>query len=103
SSRSRARSISGSPGAAVVAIVDPEDLLEYLAHRGQRVELPRLHLGEQPPELGVVRDRPLEVAARPARRDGEDLAREVRPPPLVQLPALLEEGPVGLDLLPQLR
>src|SRR5436190_2899302 len=34
----RARSISGSPGAV---IVDVEDLLEYLAHGGQRVELAR--------------------------------------------------------------
>src|SRR5207302_1438157 len=102
SSRSRARSISGSPGAASVAIVDPEDLLEYLAHRGQRVELTRLHLGEEPPQLGVVRDRTLEVAARAARRDREHLPREVRPAPRLELPALLEERAVLRDLLPQL-
>src|SRR5436305_3814234 len=102
SSRSRARSISGSPGAVVVAIVNPEDLLEYLAHRGQRVELPCLHLGEEPPQLVVVRHRLLEVPARPARRNGEDLAREIRSAPLLQLPALLKERAMLLDLLPQL-
>src|SRR2546421_4554467 len=56
-SRSRARSISGRPGAVVVAIVDPEHLLEYLPYGGERVELACLHLGEQPPQLGVVADR----------------------------------------------
>src|SRR5438874_1358230 len=103
SSRSRARSISGSPGAVAVAIVDSEHLLEYLPYRRQRVELPRLHLGEQPPQLGVVRHRLLEVAARPARSDREDLAREIGSAPLLELPALLEKGAVLLDLLPQLR
>src|SRR4051812_28532086 len=103
SSRSRARSISGSPGAVAVAIVDSEHLLEYLPYRSQRVELARLHLREQPPQLGIVRHRLLEVAARSARSDREDLARKVRPPPLLELPALLEKGAVLLDLLPQLR
>src|SRR4029079_12743394 len=102
SSRSRARSISGSPGDAVLAIVAPEDLLEYLSHRCQRVELTCLHLGEQAPQLGVVGDRPLEVAARARTRDRDELAREFRPPPLLELPALLEEGAVLGDLLPQL-
>src|ERR1700751_2176558 len=101
-SRWRACSISGRPGAAVVAIVDPEDLLEYLSHRRQRVELTRLHFREQAPQLGVVCDRLLEVAARPARRDREPLAREVRPPPRLELPALLEVRAVLGHLLPQL-
>src|SRR4051794_33285749 len=103
SSRSRARSISGSPGAVAVAIVDPKHLLEYLPYRRQRVELPRLNLGEQPLQLGVVGDRFLEVAARAAGRDREDLAREVRAAPLLEPAALLEEGSVLLDLLPELR
>src|SRR3954464_5406158 len=94
SSRSRARSISGSPGAVRVAIVDPEHLLEYLPHGGQRVELPRLHLGQKPRQVGVVGARLLEGAARPARRDRERLAGEVRPAPLLELPALLEESAV---------
>src|SRR5436190_2542137 len=102
SSRSRARSISGSPGAVAVAIVNPEHLLEYLSHRRQRVELTCLHLGEQPPQLGVVRHRLLEVPARPARRNREDLTREIRPAPLLELSALLEERTMLLDLLPQL-
>src|SRR5947208_6250699 len=102
SGRSRARSLSGSPGAVAVAIVNPEHLLEYLSHRRQRVELTCLHLGEQPSQLGVVRDRLLEVPARPARRNREDLAREIRAAPLLELPALLEERTMLLDLLPQL-
>src|SRR3954453_17337598 len=101
-SRSRARSISGRPGAVAVAIVDPEHLVEYLLYGRERVELPCLHLGEQPPQLRVVGDRLLEVAVRPAGGDGEDLAREIRPAPLLELPALLEERPMLLDLLPQL-
>ena len=40
---------------------------------------------------------------RPARRDREHLAREIRPAPLLELPALLEERAMLLDLLPQLR
>src|SRR5919108_5582508 len=40
--RARACSISGRPGA-----VNPEDLLEDLAHRAQRIELAPLHLVEQ--------------------------------------------------------
>src|SRR3954452_5076928 len=102
SSRSRARSISGRPGAVAVAIVNPEYLLEYLSHRGQRVELPCLHLSERPPQLGVVGDRLLEVPARAARRDREDLAGEIFPAPLLELSALLEERTMLLDLVPEL-
>src|SRR6185437_1977994 len=91
-----------SPGAVAVAIVDLEHLLEYLPYRRQRVELPGLHLGEQAPQLVVVRHRLLEMTACPAGSDREDLAREVRPAPLLELPALLEKRTMLLDLLPQL-
>src|SRR5256714_46685 len=102
SSRSRACSISGSPGAASVAIVNPEDLFEYLAHRGQRVELTCLHLREQAPQLGGVGDRLLEMMTGPTRGNREHLPGEVGPATLLELTALLEERAVLLDLLPQL-
>src|SRR5436190_16041967 len=102
SSRSRACSISGSPGAASVAIVDPEDLFEYLAYRDQWVELTCLHLREQSPQLGVVGNGLLEMMACPTRGDREHLTGEVGPATLLELPALLEECAVLLDLLPQL-
>src|SRR2546425_239277 len=63
--------------------------------------LATLHLVQQPPELGVVGDGVLEMRLRTRGRDGEHLAREVAPPPRVQLAALLEKVPMRLDLLPQ--
>src|SRR2546427_508036 len=54
------------------------------------------------PQPGAVRDRLREVPARPARRNREDLTREIRAAPLLELPALLEERTMLLDLLPQL-
>src|SRR5436853_4202892 len=64
SRRRRASSISRSPGAVRVAISrilagtgrksgtgDPEDSLHDLADRGQRVELPSLHLVQEPSQL----------------------------------------------------
>jgi hypothetical protein len=43
-----------------------EHLLHYLPHRGQWIQLAPLHLVEQPPELGIVRDGLLEMRFRPA-------------------------------------
>src|SRR4029079_353402 len=83
--------------------VDSEHLLEDLTDGAQRVELTALDLVEQPPELRVVRDRPLEVLLRARRGDREHLARQVPPPTLVELSRLLEVGTMRLDLPPQLR
>ena len=54
-----------------------EDLVQYLLHGAQRVELAPLNLVEQPPQLGVVGDDRLEMALRARRRDREHLAGEV--------------------------
>src|SRR5215471_4965539 len=79
SQRSRASSMSRNVGAVCVA--NPEHLLHDLAHRGQRIELAPLHLVEQPPQLGIVRDGVLEMSLRTRRRDREHLARQVAPAP----------------------
>src|SRR5579862_8639733 len=71
---------------ASVGSIDPEDLLEYFAHGCQRVELARLHLGQEPPQLGIAGDGLLEMAPGAARGDGEHLPREIRPPPLLSSP-----------------
>src|SRR5947209_5964165 len=92
--------MSASVGAVPVA--KPEHLLEDLVHRRQRVEPPALHLVEQAPQLRVAGDRLLEMALRARRRDGEYLAREVPPPPLLEAPLRPEIGAVLLDPLPQL-
>src|SRR4029077_20758014 len=98
SSRSRARSISGRPGAVTcVAIVDPEHLSEYPPYSRQWVDLWSLHFRKQPPQLGIVGDSLLEMTACPARRDREHLAGEIRPAPYFELPALVEERPILLD------
>src|SRR5579871_5036595 len=88
--------------ASAGAVMDSEHLLEYLSHGGERVELARLNLREQPPQLRVVGDSALEMPAGAARRDCEHLACEVRATPLLELSALDEERAVLLDLLPEL-
>src|SRR3954453_5693365 len=47
SSRARAASISGRPG-AVLVVANTEHLLQDLAHCAERIELAALHLVEQP-------------------------------------------------------
>jgi len=74
-----------SVGAAVVA--NAVHLVEDLPHRRERVELARLHLVQEASELRLVGDRLLQMGLGPARREGEDLAREVLPPALVEEPA----------------
>src|SRR3989442_1156149 len=101
SRRSRAASISGSPGAVSVT-ANVEHLLKDLTNSAQRVELAALHFVEQTPKLRIVRHRMLEMLLRTRGGDGEDLAREIPPPPLLELPRLLEVGAMRLDLLPQL-
>src|SRR5712691_1200720 len=99
-SRSRAALMSASVG-AVRAIAKLEHLLHDLAHGAERVELARLHLVEQPPQLRVVRHCVLEMLLRARGRDGEHLAGQVLAPLLLELAVGVEEGPVLLDLLPE--
>src|SRR5919109_622264 len=78
--RDRAASMSASVGTAFVAIGvtrNAEYLLHDLPNRGQWVELPPLHLGEEPAKLCVVGDGSLEMGLRPRARDREDLACEM--------------------------
>src|SRR2546427_156036 len=100
SRRRRAASISLSSGAVLVAKV--EDLLNDVANGRQRVELSALDGVEDAPQLGVVGHRALEVSLGARRGDGEDLARQVPPPPLLQPAVSLEMRVVLLDPLPQL-
>ena len=68
----------------------------------QRVELAPLHLVEQPPQLGIVRDRVL-ADARFARDDAtrEHLAGEVPPPPLLEPAVAPRGGAMRRELLPE--
>src|SRR5437588_82250 len=86
--RCRASWTSASVG-AVRSVAKVEDLLHYLPHRRQWIELAALDLVEQAPELGVAGDRPLEMSLRAPRGDGEHLPGEVLAPPLLELPLLL--------------
>src|SRR5690349_2673333 len=91
--------MSASVGAVFVAIaLESKDLGKDRTHRAQWIELATLHPLEQPGELGLLRDRRLETAARTSGRDGEDLGREVAPPPLLEL----GRRAVGLDRSPEL-
>src|SRR5439155_1496480 len=99
SMRSRAARMSASVGPIAVQV---EDLLEDLANRGERVELPRLDLVEQAAELRIVGDGLLEMLLRARRRDREHLAREVLAAARLELTLGLEEPAVLGDLLPEL-
>src|SRR5439155_20521134 len=99
SMRSRAARMSASVGPIAVQV---EDLLEDLANRGERVELPRLDLVEQAAELRIVGDGLLEMLLRARRRDREHLAREVLAAARRELALGLEEPAVLGDLLPEL-
>jgi hypothetical protein len=81
---------------------DVEDLLHDRADRRQRIELARLHRVEQPPQLRIVGHRALQVRRRPRRRDGEHLAGQILPPPLLQAAVVLQERAVRLEPLPEL-
>src|ERR1700754_5121946 len=99
--RPRASWMSASVG-PVSVVLNLEHPLQYLPHGGERVELAALDLVEEPPELGIVGHRLLQVRLRPCRGDREDLAREVPPPALVEQPVGLEVSAVLGDLLPEL-
>src|SRR3954469_13014601 len=96
SSRARASWISLSPGA--VFVFKLEHLLHDLSDRAQRVQLAALHLVEQAPQLFVVGDRALQVGLRARRGDGEHLAGEILPTPLLEQALGLEVAAVLLDL-----
>src|SRR5919201_3926081 len=98
--RARACSMSASWGAVLVAKL--EHLLEDLSNGGEGVELTGLDLVEEPPQLRVVGNRPLEPRLGAGRGDGEHLAREMLAAARVQEPVALEVGAVLLDLLPEL-
>src|SRR2546423_14982411 len=95
--RSRAASMSGSVGRSNV-----EHPLEDLTNGRERVEPARLHLVEQPPQLGVVPHCRLEMPPRARRGDLEHLLREIRPPPPFELAVRLEPRAVLGDPLSQL-
>src|SRR5262249_10925030 len=97
--RSRAASMSATVGAVFVANL--EHLVEDLTDGRERVELAPLHLVQQPPQLGVARDRALEMVLCPRRGDREHLGREVAPAPLVEAAVGGEVVAVRLDLLPE--
>ena len=71
-------------------------------HRRERVELAALDTVEQPPQLGVVGDRILQMAARARRRNREHLRREVAAAALLERAVALELRPVRLDRRPEL-
>src|SRR3954451_22985049 len=102
SSRARAASISGRPG-AVLVVANTEHLLQNLTHRAQRIELSALHLVEQPSQLLIVGYSMLQMGLRARRRDGEYFAGEVLGAPALQLAGLRQEGTVRFDLVPELR
>src|SRR4051794_12585765 len=81
----RPRAVSTSAGVGAVFVANVEHLLKDVTHRGERVEPPLLHLVEQTPQLRVVLYRLLDVPARARRCDLEHLAREIAPPPLLEL------------------
>src|SRR5919109_2847770 len=101
-SRRRRASCTSARVGAVRSVAKMEDLLHYLPHRRQWIELPPLDLVEQAPELGIVRGGPFQVGLDATRRDGEHLAGEVLAPPLLELALLLEVRTVLRDLRPQL-
>ena len=68
-----------------------EHLVNDLSNRGERVELPALNLVEQPAQLWIAGDGPLEMRLRTGGGDREHLAREILAPPLVQQP-FVDEG-----------
>src|SRR5947209_5180720 len=90
-----------SPSVGAVLVAKLEDLLHYLSDRRQWIELAALDLVQQPPQLGISFDRPLQMSLGAARGDCEHLAREVPPAAFLEAPVGLEVRPVLRDLLPQ--
>src|SRR5437588_3036839 len=79
-----------------------ENLLHYLANGAQGIQLAPLHLVQQPSQLRIVLDRPLEVRLRAPGRDREHLTCQILSTPLVEQAFRIEMRAVSLDLLPQL-
>src|SRR4029450_4105591 len=65
---------------------DSENLLKYLPHGRQWVELPALYLVQQASQLGIVRDSLLQMGLCPRRGDREHLAGEGLASALVEPP-----------------
>src|SRR5947208_7280888 len=82
-----------------LSVGELEDLLHYLAHRRQRIELTALHLVQEAAQLGISLDRALEVGFRPARSDREHLAPQVLAASLLQPSVRLEMRAMLGDLL----
>src|SRR6266540_6444141 len=98
-SRLRAASMSASVG--TVSVANSEHLLHDLADGRERVEGTALNLVQEPPQLGIVGHRLLEVCLRPIRRDCEHLTREVAPTAFLELALRLQERPVAAHGVPQ--
>src|SRR2546430_16504894 len=90
-----------SPSVGAVLVAKLEDLLHYLSDRRQWIELAALHLVQQPPQLGISFDGPLQMGLGAARRACEHLAREVLPAAFLGAPAGPEGRPGVPALLPQ--
>src|SRR4051794_28335743 len=95
--RPRAASTSASVGAVFVANV--EHPLKDVTHRRERVELPLLHLVEQPAQLWIVAHGLLDVTAGARGGDLEDLAGEVAATAQLELPLGFQPAAVLGDLL----
>src|SRR5437763_16796841 len=76
--------MSASVGAVLVAKL--EDLLHYLAHGGERVQLAPLHRIEEPLQLRVALDRAHEARLRARRCNREDLPGQMLPAALLEQP-----------------
>src|SRR5437763_3010565 len=91
--------MSASVGAVLVAKL--EDLLHYLAHGGERVQLAPLHRIEEPLQLRVALDGAHEVRLRASRCNREDLPGQMLSAALLEQPGRLEVRAMLRDLLPQ--
>src|SRR5712691_4897284 len=98
--RRRASSISASVGVRS-SVAKFEHPLKYLPNRRQGIQLPPLHLVEQPLQLRVALDRALQMRLRPSRCNREDLPGEVLAPALLQSSIRFEVGAMSRDLLPE--
>ena len=73
-----ARGLDVSERRCSSSVANAKHLLENLTNRRQRVEPACLHVVQEPPQLGIVLDRVLQVTSCPRRGDLEHLLCEVR-------------------------
>src|SRR5438445_3144218 len=93
--------MSASVG-AICSVAKLEHLLHDLLHRGQRVELPPLHLVQDAPQLRVVLNRTLEMRLGTTGCNREHLTGEILAPALLEAPLRLQVSTMLLDLAPEL-